>query len=255
MTFTSAQRLIIRNLVEYVQYYNNPQNFTLTREIDTYLKNKPLFSIGHDKKFRPIIYVYPSRILEKDLDIFKETCCFYMLAIQRYLMNNYFIENWVIILDLEKRGITNTPYKMLKALISSTSLIFSGRMHKMFILNPSFLFNGIWKLISKFLHPDTNAKIQFLKKSSFQELQQYIDRNQLLEAYGGVVKEPESPLPFQPLFKATEVPSLTAEDKVDNNYIPSEAALQKPKLQEIKTRLLNGFEIAELKQNKDWDVF
>lgn len=48
----------------------NPSNFVITDKIEEFLNWKLVFTIGHDDKFRPLIYLYPGRILEKELDIY-----------------------------------------------------------------------------------------------------------------------------------------------------------------------------------------
>ena len=59
---------------------------------------------------------------------------------------------------------------------------FTSTLEKMFILNPSFFFNGMWSIVKcnhlliyhfqsifylEFIHPETAAKIHVLKKKDF----------------------------------------------------------------------------------------
>jgi hypothetical protein len=206
-------------MVEFVKYFTSIRNFTFTSELEKYYQNRLGFTIGHDKKFRPVIYVFPGRVKEEDLGLFADSMSFLSLIIQRQLLRDYHIENWVIILDLEKRGFTNFPFRALQALARSSSIMFAGRMHKMFMLNPSFIFYGLWKLMSKFIPEDTAPKISILKKEGFSEILDVIDKDQLIERYGGTMKEPESTFPLQSTFRKDDSPWNEASELTDDNYV------------------------------------
>ena len=101
-----------------------------------------LFSIGSDYKFRPVIYLYPTRLQSHLITDFYYFATVYLSIIQRYVFRPYHIENWVVIIDVEKRGLLNFPFKAIKSLVETTVLAFSGRLHKTLILNPSFIFHA-----------------------------------------------------------------------------------------------------------------
>lgn len=94
----------------------------------------------------------------------------------KYWFKPYFIENWIIIADIDQKGVFELPYKQMQAIGVKASKIFSGRLHKLIIVNVSFFFYGCWKFVSKFLHRHILEKIQVLKKSHYHELFDTIDK-------------------------------------------------------------------------------
>jgi hypothetical protein len=239
-----------------VKFYSTIQNFTFTKDIEKYLHNNLVFSIGHDKKFRPILYFYPSKVKESELELFRRSLSFYLLMVVKFLMRDYHIENWIIIIDLEKKGFLHFPFKAIQATINVTSLVFAGRMHKMFLVNPTFLFYGLWKLISKFQHPDVLAKIQILKKSGFDQLLDSISKDQLLEQYGGTLRYEGSVFPMRTTYIPDEQPLMTAADIEANNFIASE---DKPVKESSESVNCNGnadtkTQRRALDLTNDWDV-
>jgi len=222
LTLSTQSRRLSSNLSEFIKFYSTIQNFTFTKEIEKYLQKNVVFSVGHDKKFRPILYLYPSKVKENELELFRQSFSFYCLLVVNFLMRDYHIENWVIIIDLEKKGFLNFPFKAIQATINVTSLVFAGRMHKMFLVNPTFVFHGLWKLISKFQHPDVLAKIQLLKKNNFDQLLESISKNQLLEQYGGTLHYDDNVLPMRTTFVPNEQPLLTTSDIETHNFIEAQ---------------------------------
>lgn len=248
--------MLIRNLGEFVKYYSTIQNFTFTKDIERYLQNNLVFSIGHDKKFRPILYFYPSKVKESELELFRQSLSFYLLLVIKFLMRDYHIENWIMFIDLEKKGFLHFPFKAIQATINVTSLIFAGRMHKMFLVNPTFLFYGLWKLISKFLHPDVLAKIQILKKSNFDQLLESISKDQLLEQYGGTLHYDGNVFPLRTTFSSDEQPVLTPADIETHNFIETETKKDE-RLSDLT--MINGKINVKVQRHttsltNDWDV-
>ena len=212
-----------------------------------------VFTIGHDKKFRPIIYFAPAKVKESEIDLFTRSMSLFCLLITRYLLRDYYIENWVIIMDLEKKGFLNFPFKAIQATMRVTSLMFAGRLHKMYMLNPTVMFYGLWKLVSKIANPDTVAKIQILKKSGFTELLSVISPDQLLEKYGGTLSEPAGAFPITTTFAADEKPFLSEDDIKSASFIASEDGTHSSYLNHAKPMgtIKNTFWNSP---SRDWDV-
>jgi len=156
-------------------------------------------------------------------------------------------------MDLEKKGFMNFPFKAIQATMRVTSLMFAGRLHKMYMLNPTIMFYGLWKLVSKVAHPDTVAKIQMLKKSGFGELLTAISSDQLLEKYGGTLKEPVSAFPLKTTFGDNEQPVLTEDDMKSTNFIATEDRINSSyfvheKKVNIEKKTIQG------SPTREWDV-
>ncbi len=80
------------------------------------------------------------------------------------------VENWVMIIELNKMSITSLPLKPLGSIIGSMQINFCGRLDKMYMMNPSSGLKFGWKSIKSFIDPDTGEKITFLNETEFGEL-------------------------------------------------------------------------------------
>ena len=190
-----------------------------------------IFTIGHDKMFRPIVYIYTSKIKHSEVKLFEECISFYYLLIQTVLFREYFIENMILILDLEGMGFLNFPYKATKGLINSTGITYSGRLHKILFVNPTFMFYGVWKILSSFLHPDIHERIAFISSHKHNHILNYINKDQLLEKYGGTMQAPTSAFPIYTTFKENEVPLF---DETENTYFPKPKKIEAKKIEHKK---------------------
>lgn len=237
-----------------MKFHGSIQKYTFSREVEQFLAgSQVVFSAGHDRKFRPVIYFYPGRVREAELELFGEAVSFFLLTVTRHLMRDYFVENWVAVVDLEKRGFTNFPFKALQALMRVTSIVFAGRLHKMFLLNPTFMFYGFWKLFSNFMHADTVAKIQFLKKEHFKELLEVVAPAQLVDRYGGGLPAPQAPYPLRATFAPGELPLNDPRDIADATFLAAEPKDAKRSLL-LNARMVTSMETLGAKESTDWDV-
>lgn len=208
----------------FIQYYSNPNNFVIDSCFRSFAEKMIFFSLGRDHKFRPVLYLYPVRLQGHMMPDFEHFVNVYLSIIQKYVFKPYFIENWVMIIDAEKKGVVNFPWKALKSLIEATNVNFASRMHKLYILNPSFLFYATWKIIKNFIDPETVKKLSFLKKKDFGHLQECIPKNQLLKAYGGDLDLPKTAYPIPKTLDDSAMPRLTSEEAkiinlpVENSY-------------------------------------
>ena len=177
------------------------------------------FSIGRDKKFRPVLYLYPNKLKSDQMEKFQQFLQVYLAIIQKYIFRPYYIENWVMIIDVEKKGLINFPWKALKSIIDTTNLNFSSRMHKMFIVNPSFIFNTTWSIIKGLIDSETARKISFVKRHDFKVLQDVIPKDQLLKEYGGDMEKPDTAFPIKKTVGDSAMPVLTEEETKTDNII------------------------------------
>lgn len=63
------------------------------------------------------------------------------------MMVNCFIENWIIIMDVDNLSVFRLPIKVIKKIVEATSTCFCTRMESMFIINPSFALKAGWNII------------------------------------------------------------------------------------------------------------
>jgi hypothetical protein len=137
-----------------------------------------------------------------------------------------------MIIDLDKRSITEFPFKELKMLISTTSLFFGGCLHKMYLLNPTTLFLFTFKIIEKIMDPETRVKINMLKKKSFDKMFEngQIDPCELTEEFGGTKVDNENYWP--PVMM--KLPDFEKKSNVKNIFMKKNSFEQESFIKETK---------------------
>lgn len=189
----------------------------MTSAVSHFLDKMAIFTAGHDRGFRPIIYINISQIKNSEVDDFKQCVSFFSLAIKKRMLRPYHIENWVLMIDLNDRSMLNLPIKALRGLIETTSVTFAGTLHRLNFLNPSFTFYGVWKIISNFLHEATLEKIHVIKHGKTSELLKQIAPDQLLAKYGGTLPMPPKAFPLVGTFQPNEQPEVLT---TEQTFIP-----------------------------------
>lgn len=64
-----------------------------------------------------------------------------------------YVENWIVVVDIGGSGLFEFPFQTINMINEVLSINFTSSLHKMFIMNPSFLFSASWKLIECILDP------------------------------------------------------------------------------------------------------
>ncbi|CAD8146697.1 unnamed protein product [Paramecium octaurelia] len=128
-----------------------------------------LYVCGFDNQYRPVI-------------IFRQYCdikiiTYFLETVRRFLLIDYYVENWTIIIDLE----LDLPVLELEDLLY-LQLQFYGNLNKMLIINgPDDIQVILKQFTDKF--PDLSVKLQVI--TEYSQLLQYIPKDQLEIKYGG----------------------------------------------------------------------
>jgi len=81
---------------------------------------------------------------------------------------------WVLVLDVEGLSIWHTRYPEVLACLKEVSAMgskyYPEHVDRMFVVNASSGFHLIWRLISRFLKPNTRAKVRVLPEGDCREL-------------------------------------------------------------------------------------
>jgi hypothetical protein len=89
------------------------------------------------------------------------------------------VETWIVIYDLGGLGLTEMPINAIKAVSAKMSVIFSGRLGKLFVVNaPTSVYFG-YKTFSGFLDPVTVEKIKVSKSNTEKALFEIADKSQV----------------------------------------------------------------------------
>ncbi|XP_021356599.1 motile sperm domain-containing protein 2-like isoform X2 [Mizuhopecten yessoensis] len=91
----------------------------------------------------------------------------------------------VVVFDMSQAGLSNLDMDLIKFVITCFKIYYPTLLGYMLIYEMPWLFNAAWKIIKAWLSPHAIAKIKFVTKSDIQE---YINKDQLLEHMGGTDK-------------------------------------------------------------------
>ncbi|KAK3602325.1 hypothetical protein CHS0354_007119 [Potamilus streckersoni] len=94
-------------------------------------------------------------------------------------------EKLVILFDMTETGLSNLDMELIKFVITSFKIYYPVILDKMLIYEMPWVFNAAWTIIKTWLSAEAVNKIKFAKKADIQE---YINKDQLMEHMGGTDK-------------------------------------------------------------------
>lgn len=151
----------------------------------------------------------------------KSACCLLSFISENFFVPGY-IENWTLVVNTNSLGVFGFPYTSLKTVVSLAQMNFAGRLHKMFILNPSPTFNSLQKMATAMMHPETTKKIKVLKKGELSELLEEIPPEQLLKEFGGTLETPKSLWPVPNTLNEDSVPLNNTGEELSEPFVLNE---------------------------------
>jgi hypothetical protein len=179
------------NAINHISWITNPEIHRLTPAGKQVIDAGIMYQYGRDSKFRPVVIINVFRIDPKKhaQDAFINALTYLLDTVRAHMFLPGFVENWIILLETQEMSLWDIPIGYIRAVISMTQAHFPSTMHKLYILNPSFILNASWSIVKAMIDPETSDKIAFVKKSKFSELQEFIPANQLEKRFGGLVPE------------------------------------------------------------------
>ena len=153
---------------------------------------------GRDRFFRPMLIINPRRLLQFKGRIGEEDVIRATVFLLEYMKNYMFlpaqVENWLLICDTAKLGMTELPKDikdMIRKVNGTLSDNFRCRMCSMFILNTSFFATVLWTFAKTFLKEHTKRKIKVTGSSTHADLLQLVEPSQLEQRFGGLANNVE----------------------------------------------------------------
>lgn len=142
---------------------------------------------GRDHRFRPLLVLNIGKldlVNNTVMDYCNLLCFLLEFAIQKLLLPGQ-VENWIVITDLNNKGLSDLPISSLKNIIKVLQDNFRCRMIVNYVVNaPSSLY-FFWSIIKKFIEEHTIKKIRILKESIPVEIFSHFAKNQVEIKYGG----------------------------------------------------------------------
>ena len=146
-----------------------------------------MYSIGKDKKNRPVTYVhsrehikgqYPLEATEKLIILFMET--------SRFLLQHP-NEDGTVVIDMHNVAYQNLDYQHIKFMINAMQNHYPECLGQGLIINAPWAFSAVWSVIKPWLDPVVASKIHFSKTTA--DLAEYINTASLPRRLGGEQKD------------------------------------------------------------------
>ena len=141
-----------KRMIDYFEWYKNffPLNIQPGDKVVQVLNSGFLYAFGRDHQFRPLLICQPY-ILQQCLNLFSGDdiynasifICQYMC---NYMMIPGQIENWIMIVNMERTSILSIP-DSVKKLMSSLSDYFISRLYRCYILGLNTFLKMIYRLL------------------------------------------------------------------------------------------------------------
>jgi len=87
-----------------------------------------------------------------------------------------------LIMDMKSAGITNVNVSSIKFIMECLEMYFPSILNRIVVVDFSWIFNPLWKLVNQWLTEEKRKKITF---KTTNELTSLIDRKQLVQILGG----------------------------------------------------------------------
>lgn len=118
--------------------------------------------------------------------------CFLLEYVIEYMLIPGQIENWVVLIDLGKKGLGSLSINSLKQVLSILQINFRCRMGMTYIVNPPKSMFMLWSCIKPFLDDILIEKIRIANGSTSPEMLSTFNPHQIEEKYGGRLKNLET---------------------------------------------------------------
>mmetsp|Transcript_13917 Transcript_13917/g.26089 ORF Transcript_13917/g.26089 Transcript_13917/m.26089 type:complete len:453 (+) Transcript_13917:86-1444(+) len=166
---------------------------SLWGKIQRVLNSGMIYVHGRDHRFRPILVVNLERMNLKRFTVeeYSDLLCFTLEYMRTHMLLPGQVENWVVIVDLCKIGLTAIPRSELKSIIKVLQDNFRCRMVVNYIVNAPTSINWLWKIAKNFMEDHTVKKIKINGSVPTAEMASHINPSQLEAKYGGYAPNAE----------------------------------------------------------------
>jgi hypothetical protein len=164
---------------------------SLRTRVEVLLNSGCIYIHGRDHRYRPLIVLNAGRF---DLERFKsqdycDLLCFVLEYCVTHLMIPGKIENWIIITDLNRQGLTSLPLQELKGVIKTLQDNFRCRMIVNYVVNSPRSLKFIWTVVKGFVEEHTVNKIRILREGQPSEIKMHFALSQVEKKYGGTADD------------------------------------------------------------------
>ena len=162
----------------------------------------------------------PYRVNMKELNLKNiiEGSNFFFDYIVRHMLLEGKIENWVVVMDMNKMGVMEMPYSVIKELNQHLQSNFRNRMFVLYLINAPSMISIPWKVCKGFLDESTVKKIHIQSDKDMSKLFTHTNKSQVESRFGGtapnVIHFWPPKCPSSEFFVSSENP----EEFIDSSY-------------------------------------
>ena len=147
---------------------------------------------GADRVGRPLLWGKVKNFIPEVVD--RESGMRFMCYIVDYICSQMTpnVDMFLVIMDLEDFGYKNFSLDTWKTAIEVSAMLFSQRVHKVWVLNSGVIFSMIYATVKQFLKERQKERIEFApgdRAEQVKSLQKLIDLDQIPQNYGGTAPE------------------------------------------------------------------
>lgn len=95
------------------------------------------------------------------------------------------IENWIMVIDTG--GKLLLPVTALETIIKKLGVVYSSCLEKLYVINANFVVKLAYSTVKKFIHPDTQKKIDVLSDDEMHRMLESVAADELEIKHGGVL--------------------------------------------------------------------
>ena len=245
-----------KRMIDYFEWYKNffPLNIQPGDKVVQVLNSGFLYAFGRDHQFRPLLICQPY-ILQQCLNLFSGDdiynasifICQYMC---NYMMIPGQIENWIMIVNMDRTSILSIP-DSVKKLMSSLSDYFISRLFRCYILGLNTFLKMIYRLICNFVEKTTVEKVIILDDKNDPRKNQDINPENLEERFGG--KAPDLEYNIENSLFPPKMPTnnfLLDNENPKDILITEEQYIEKYNAGEIPLRSASPYILEKLRREK-----
>eukprot|EP01017_Pseudomicrothorax_dubius_P009602 TRINITY_DN13296_c0_g1_i5.p1 TRINITY_DN13296_c0_g1~~TRINITY_DN13296_c0_g1_i5.p1 ORF type:complete len:278 (+),score=34.74 TRINITY_DN13296_c0_g1_i5:381-1214(+) len=172
---------------EHLKWLANPEFFFADEITKSYLERGYVYLAGRDYQLRPVMVVSLGRCnpavdkvhnFAKALAVITNMC-------KKYMFVNGKIENNIVLVDLNQKGLTDIPLTYVKEILDLLNTHFPCMIHNIFIIHSPFSLRASWSIIKNLLPDYAIEKIGFLEENDWSPLQKAVPMHVLEMKYGG----------------------------------------------------------------------
>ena len=164
---------------ELITAFDNEESIlgATAQRLKKHIATKKYYVQGFDKEGRSTLNFIPRNVVDHDLDTA-------IYSMERAIASTRSLDQTVnCIVDYADFSISNgPPLELGKKVLSTLRLIYSGQIHRIFLVNVSFSFSILWSIFSPFVGTDTRDKISIIRDNDYakeKELLNLYDRKEL----------------------------------------------------------------------------